>query len=78
MTTNVRLFVIAVACVLCALLALTTFAQIQKAPAHVKWEYCDGANLQIDQINKLGDEGWELAQVVTFGRDYYYIFKRPK
>lgn len=78
MNSRARLFVFAAVVVLCAVIALTAFAQMQKPSARTVWEYKDGANLQIDQMNAIGAEGWELVQVVTYGRDYYYIFKRAK
>jgi hypothetical protein len=78
MNSRARLFVVAAVVVLCAVIALTAVAQMQKSSARTVWEYKDGANLQIDQMNAIGEEGWELVQVVTYGRDYYYIFKRAK
>ncbi|MBP1656253.1 MAG: hypothetical protein H6Q31_854 [Bacteroidetes bacterium] len=55
-------------------------AQQDKRPKqqHVVWEYRDAANLNIAQLNTIGAEGWELAVVTPYGKDYYYIFKRPK
>ncbi len=50
----------------------------QPAPKVVKWEYSDGANLNISQMNALGEQGWELCSFVSYGKDLYYIFKRPK
>lgn len=50
----------------------------QVAPKVVKWEYSDGANLNIAQMNALGDQGWELCSFVSYGKDLYYVFKRPK
>ena len=58
--------------------ALTAFAQTQRSAARTTWEYKDGANLQLSEINAIGQEGWELATVIPYGRDYYFIFKRPK
>jgi len=49
-----------------------------QAPEAVKWEYTDGANLNIPQMNALGDQGWELCTFVSYGKDLYYVFKRPK
>ena len=71
-----RVFLAAILLLVC--LGAVAYAQMQKSALHQVWEYKDGANLQIDQMNKLGEEGWELVQVVTFGRDYYYILKRPR
>ncbi|MBP1679386.1 MAG: hypothetical protein H6Q29_1297, partial [Bacteroidetes bacterium] len=50
----------------------------QQAPKIVKWEYTDGANLNIAQMNALGEQGWEMCTFVSYGKDLYYIFKRPK
>jgi hypothetical protein len=50
----------------------------QQAPKVVKWEYTDGANLNIGQLNALGEQGWELCTFVSYGKDLYYVFKRPK
>jgi len=52
--------------------------QQEKRPRHVIWEYRDAANLNITQLNAMGGEGWELAVVTPYGKDYYYVFKRPK
>ena len=57
---------------------VTADAQTQKAPARVVWEYKDGANMSEPQLNALGADGWELCTLVQYGKDYYYIFKRPK
>lgn len=78
MHSRTRSILAVILVVICLGVALTAFAQLQKPAGHQAWEYRDGANLQIDQINKMGEEGWELVQVVTYGRDYYYIFKRPR
>lgn len=40
--------------------------------------YTDGANLNIAQMNALGEQGWEMVSFVSCGKDLYYIFKRPK
>ena len=50
----------------------------QPAPKVVKWEYSDGANLNIAQMNALGEQGWELCSFVSYGKDLYYVFKRAK
>lgn len=57
---------------------VTADAQTQKAPAKTVWEYKDGANLSEPQLNVLGADGWELCALVQYGKDYYYVFKRPK
>lgn len=48
------------------------------ATARTVWEYKDGANLSEAQLNVLGADGWELCTLVQYGKDYYYVFKRPK
>jgi hypothetical protein len=73
-----RLILVAVFVLVCLGAVLTAYAQMQKPAAHQVWEYKDGANLQINHLNKLGEDGWELVQVVTYGRDYYYLLKRPR
>jgi len=42
------------------------------------WEYRDGANLTLVQLNAMGAEGWELSCVTLYGKDYYYILKRVR
>jgi hypothetical protein len=76
MNSRNRVILAAVFVLVC--LGAVGYAQMQKSAPRQVWEYKDGANLQIDQMNKLGEEGWELVQVVTYGRDYYYILKRPR
>lgn len=58
-------------------IALTAGAQ-QKGQRQVAWEYRDGANLTMEQLNTLGGDGWELAAVTQYDRNLYYILKRPK
>jgi len=58
-------------------IVLTAGAQ-QKAPKPVLWEYRDGANLTIAQLNALGTDGWELVIATPYDRNLYYILKRPK
>jgi hypothetical protein len=58
-------------------IALTAGAQ-QKTPKQTGWEYRDGANLTIGQLNALGAEGWELVITTQYDRNLYYILKRPK
>jgi hypothetical protein len=61
------------------IIARTAEAQnAQQAPRAVKWEYTDGANLNVAQMNALGDQGWEMVTFVSYGKDLYYVFKRPK
>jgi hypothetical protein len=78
MHVRVRSILVVVIVVVCLGAALTAFAQLRSPAVRQAWEYKDGANLQIEQINRIGEDGWELVQVVTYGRDYYYIFKRPR
>jgi len=52
--------------------------QDRRSPKPPVWEYRDGANLTLNQLNVMGAEGWELACVNLYGRDYYYILKRVK
>ena len=62
---------------LVVLLTWTAFSQLQKGQTqHPVWEYHDGANLQIKELNDLGAQGWELTTIVPYGTDYYYVFKR--
>jgi len=58
-------------------IVLTAGAQ-QKAPKQVLWEYRDGANLTVAQLNALGAEGWELVITTQYDRNLYYILKRPR
>ena len=48
-----------------------------------RWEYkqvareLDGEGLLDEaELNRLGDEGWELAAALTSGNQAHYIFKR--
>lgn len=57
-----------------------------------KWEYLRVSSPSDDQLNQLGEQGWELVAIASqtystgmegaFGRgvatDMTYIFKRPK
>lgn len=52
--------------------------QGRSSPKVAAWEYRDGANMTIQQLNALGSEGWELVVVASYGKDYYYILKRQK
>lgn len=42
----------------------------------VKWEYRTSAILDIDWLNRLGTDGWELVAILPPERRGY--FKRPK
>jgi len=52
--------------------------QDRRQPKQPVWEYRDGANLTLIQLNAMGAEGWELSCVTLYGKDYYYILKRVK
>jgi hypothetical protein len=39
--------------------------QDRRAPRPPVWEYRDGANLTLKQLNDLGADGWELARITT-------------
>jgi hypothetical protein len=52
--------------------------QDRRQPKPLVWEYRDGANLTLIQLNTMGAEGWELSCVTPYGKDYYYILKRVK
>jgi hypothetical protein len=74
---RLQLLVIAALCLL--VVGVTLFAQTAKAPVHRGWEYKDGANLTLAQVNEYGADGWELAVVVPYGEaNNLYIFKRPR
>ncbi len=68
--------------VLCAvggfMLVRTAEAQQERRGKIVLWEYRDGANLNMSQLNTLGAEGWELVTITAYGKDYYYVLKRPR
>lgn len=40
-----------------------------------QWEYTRASNPTWQELNDLGDEGWELVSVDSYG---LAIFKRPK
>jgi hypothetical protein len=58
--------------------ALTAGAQQDKKAKPIQWEYRDGANLTVGQLNTLGAEGWELAVTTQYDKNLYYILKRQK
>lgn len=58
--------------------ALTAGAQQDKKPRQIVWEYRDGANLTVSQLNTLGADGWELIVMTQYDKNLYYILKRPK
>jgi hypothetical protein len=75
----VRPLEIFIALVLVVLLTWTAFSELQNSRGHNPvWEYHDGANLQVKDLNDLGAQGWELAALIPYGSDYYYVFKRQK
>jgi hypothetical protein len=53
-------------------------AATQKNRAVQNWEYksvrCD---LPLSDINQLGSEGWEMANIMHPGDNCYIYFKRP-
>jgi len=59
-------------------IALTAGAQQDKKPKQILWEYRDGANLTVNQLNTLGADGWELVIATQYDKNLYYILKRPK
>ena len=74
-----RTALIVVVCVVLALvIGWRADAQQGRFAKPVTWEYRDGANLTVAQLNTLGSEGWELVVVTAYGKDYYYILKRPR
>ena len=78
---RVRIALVTILCVVAAgVLVRVADAQQDKRPKqqHVVWEYRDAANLNIAQLNAIGADGWELAVVTPYGKDYYYVFKRPR
>ena len=73
--------VVVVMLVLAALIFGRTAEAQNTPPAQkvVKWEYTDGANLNVAQMNALGEQGWEMVTFVNYGgKDLYYVLKRPK
>jgi hypothetical protein len=59
-------------------ITLTAGAQQDRKPKQLFWEYRDGANLTMDQLNTLGSDGWELVIATQYDKNLYYILKRPK
>lgn len=41
-----------------------------------KFEYLRKTNIGIETANELGDEGWELVNVIQGKDNWYWIFKR--
>ncbi len=76
---HVRIALLILVCALGAfVLGRTADAQQDKRSKPVTWEYTDGANLNLTQLNAFGVDGWELVVVTPYGKDYYYVFKRPR
>lgn len=74
-----RMALVVVVCVILAVvIGWRADAQQGRSAKPVAWEYRDGANLTIQQLNALGSEGWELVVVTAYSKDYYYILKRAK
>ena len=45
-----------------------------------KWEYLEETNPDINKLNELGGNGWELVQILYSDRVHIkpiYVFKRP-
>ena len=45
-----------------------------------RWEYRRESDLTIEELNEIGQEGWELAGYATVGNSpirEFYVFKRP-
>jgi hypothetical protein len=59
-------------------IAVTAGAQQDKKSKPIAWEYRDGANLTIQQLNTLGADGWELVITTQYDKNLYYILKRVK
>jgi hypothetical protein len=79
MKAKLQLLVVAIAIALAFLIGrgMQADAQVSRAP-HVAWEYKDGANLSAEQLNQMGAEGWEVAAVVRYEKDLYFLFKRAR
>jgi hypothetical protein len=44
-----------------------------------KWEYKKTDSLEEDDLNVLGEQGWELVAIENYeGEAWYMYFKRPK
>jgi hypothetical protein len=76
--TRLQTLLLAIVIAAAVLVAWTAYAQIRQTGSRIAWEYRDGGNMTIPQLNAYGEEGWELVAVTMYGRDHYYIFKRPK
>lgn len=72
------LFVTVALAAIALTIALTAGAQQEKRPKQVQWEYRDGANFTVSQLNTLGADGWELVIATQYDKNLYYILKRPK
>ncbi|MCK5572524.1 MAG: hypothetical protein KAJ12_07175 [Bacteroidetes bacterium] len=77
MKTKLQLLIIVVAIGLAFVIGRGTSADAQETPnPQVAWEYMDGANLTIEQLNQLGAQGWEISALTVYSRDLYYVLKR--
>lgn len=48
-------------------------------PALIRWEYKLHTGSNLEDLNRLGDEGWELTCAVARERaPNQYVFKRPR
>jgi len=79
MKAKLQLLVVAIAIAVAFLVGrgMQADAQVSRAP-RVTWEYKDGANLSAEQLNQMGAEGWEVAAVVRYEKDLYFLFKRAR
>ena len=79
MKARLQALVLAIAVVVAFLIGrgIQADAQVSRAP-RVVWEYKDGANLNATQLNQMGAEGWEVAAVVRYEKDLYFLFKRAR
>jgi hypothetical protein len=66
---------IAIACMSVAVWAKTG----QSSPKAQKWGYMLVPSGEVyKQIDKLGEDGWELTAIEPHGDSALYVFKRPK
>lgn len=42
-----------------------------------RWEYLKEKNLLLKDLDKFGNEGWELITIHQIGNTVFYYFKRP-
>jgi len=79
MKAKLHILILTALVILAIVVGRSFVAEAQTAAApKVVWEYKDGANMTVQQMNALGAEGWELCCSTVYGKDLYYIFKRMK